>query len=64
LKAVQELLGHADLTMTMRYAHLSQGHLQAAVGVLNGLGSKVDTKLTPNAPKMKRADTLNVANPF
>jgi site-specific recombinase XerD len=38
LKAVQELLGHADLSMTMRYAHLSQEHLQDAVTVLNGLG--------------------------
>lgn len=63
LKAVQELLGHADLTMTMRYAHLSQGHLQAAVAVLNVLGSKVDTKLTPIASKTKGADTLSVANP-
>jgi integrase len=64
LKAVQELLGHADLTMTMRYAHLSQGHLQAAVSVLNGLGRKNDTKLTPNAPKTKGADTLLAANPL
>ena len=63
LKAVQELLGHADLTMTMRYAHLSQGHLQAAVSALNDLG-KVDTKLTPNAQKAKGADTRNVANPL
>jgi integrase len=39
LKAVQELLGHADLTMTMRYAHLSQAHLQEAVAVLNNLGA-------------------------
>jgi integrase len=28
LKAVQELLGHADLKMTMRYAHLSQEDLK------------------------------------
>jgi integrase len=39
LKAVQELLGHADLTMTMRYAHLSKAHLQEAVAVLNNLGA-------------------------
>jgi site-specific recombinase XerD len=39
LKAVQELLGHADLTMTMRYAHLSKAHLQEAVAVLNNLGT-------------------------
>jgi integrase len=37
LKAVQELLGHSDLKMTMRYAHLSQAHLKEAVGALNKL---------------------------
>jgi len=62
LKAVQELLGHADLTMTMRYTHLSQGHLQAAVSALNDLG-KDDTKLTPNAPKAKEAANLSIATP-
>jgi len=35
LKAVQELLGHKGLKMTMRYSHLSQEHLQEAVGRLN-----------------------------
>ncbi len=49
--------------MTMRYAHLSQGHLQAAVSALNDLG-KVDTKLTLNAPKAKGADSHKVANPL
>lgn len=62
LKAVQELLGHADIKMTMRYAHLSQAHLKEAVAVLNNLG--VDTKLTQSAPKMKGADTFQAANPF
>lgn len=28
LKPVQELLGHSDIMMTMRYAHLSSGHLK------------------------------------
>jgi len=31
LKTVQELLGHADLTMTLRYAHLAPSHKAAAV---------------------------------
>lgn len=31
LKTVQELLGHADLTMTLRYAHLAPSHRAAAV---------------------------------
>lgn len=50
LKAVQELLGHADIKMTMRYAHLSQDHLQDAVAVLNKLGNgrKMDTDLLEN----------------
>jgi len=61
LKAVQELLGHSDLKMTMRYAHLSQAHLQEAVAVLNKLGDghQMDTK----GPKTKRADTPSIANP-
>ena len=35
LKAVQELLGHTDISMTMRYAHLSQDHLKDTVNLLN-----------------------------
>jgi integrase len=36
LKAVQELLGHADIRMTMRYAHLAPSVLKEAVSVLDG----------------------------
>lgn len=35
LRVVQQLLGHKDLKMTMRYSHLSNEHLQEAVGKLN-----------------------------
>ncbi len=35
LKAVQELLGHADITMTMRYAHLSPDARRDAVRLLD-----------------------------
>jgi integrase len=67
LKAVQELLGHADLKMTMRYAHLSKGHLQEAVAAVNGLAKsgagKTDSFMTPAAPKIKRAANLSIATP-
>ncbi|MDP3181276.1 MAG: site-specific integrase [Desulfobaccales bacterium] len=52
LKAVQELLGHADLTMTMRYAHLSKGHLREAVAVLDNLGGI--KKILINPPENKK----------
>jgi site-specific recombinase XerD len=35
LKAVQELLGHSTIEMTMRYAHLSSDVKQAAVRLLD-----------------------------
>jgi integrase len=35
LKAVQQLLGHKEIRMTMRYSHLSQDHLQDAVNKLS-----------------------------
>jgi site-specific recombinase XerC len=37
IKEVQEILGHKSLTMTVRYAHLSQEHKKKAVNLLNGL---------------------------
>jgi len=43
LKTVQYFLGHKDIRMTLRYAHLSGEHLQAAVGIFD-LGLNVGTK--------------------
>ena len=34
LRTVAKLLGHRDIKMTMRYAHLAPDHLQGAVDVL------------------------------
>src|SRR6266851_6314012 len=37
---VQTLMGHKSSRMTVRYAHLSPEHLQAAVATLDALGPK------------------------
>ncbi|MBN2645047.1 MAG: site-specific integrase [Desulfuromonadaceae bacterium] len=37
LTTVSRLLGHASLTMTLRYSHLAPDHLQSAVAVLDRL---------------------------
>ncbi len=46
LVAVKEILGHRDIQTTMRYAHLSPGHLREAVnkGSLFGTGSKTGSE--------------------
>jgi integrase len=36
LKTVQELLGHKDIKMTLRYSHLSQAHKKEAVNKITG----------------------------
>lgn len=54
LKAIQELMGHATIQMTMRYAHLSPEAARDAVRLLDGhqpkpIGSRLaaDRKVTP-----------------
>ena len=37
MRAVQELVGHQDLTMTQRYSHLSPGALGDTIRLLRGL---------------------------
>jgi integrase len=47
--AVQQLLGHANITMTMKYAHLAPGHLSAAVAGLSGLTQTARVHQTSDA---------------
>jgi integrase len=39
LRALKKILGHADLKMTMRYAHLSKEFAREEIKLLNGLTS-------------------------
>ncbi len=39
LAAVSKLLGHENIKMTMRYAHLAPGHLKNAVSVMDKITS-------------------------
>ncbi len=53
LKELQEILGHKNITMTMRYAHLSQEHKKKAINLLNGLTSK---KRNDKQGELKKAE--------
>src|SRR5208337_4586637 len=46
LKDVQEIAGHKSMTMTLRYAHLSQEHKKKSVSLLDGLTDSESKKMT------------------
>ena len=56
LRTVQELLGHATLTMTMRYAHLAPEHKAKAVRVLDA-AYRSDTPSDTPATDSQQATT-------
>ena len=53
LKEVQEILGHKTMTMTLRYAHLSQEHKKKAVNLLNGLTAPSQGEIQQRAYQTK-----------
>ena len=59
LKDIQELLGHKTMTMTLRYAHLSQEHKKKAVNLLNGLTSSVKSVVSQKCHISEKAISVN-----
>jgi site-specific recombinase XerD len=51
LNTVRELLGHKDLTRTLRYAHLSPNHKTKAINVL-------DRVMSQNPPQTEKASKV------
>ena len=41
LKSLQEILGHATIQMTLRYAHLVKGHKENAINKMNEYGIRI-----------------------
>jgi len=58
---VQQILGHSDPKVTMRYAHLSTKALQAAANMASVIVPKV---VTPEpAPETKEAEVIPAESP-
>ncbi len=58
LKTVQELLGHKDIRMTLRYSHLSADHKRAAV---EKLSSRMDTYMDTKGQFEKLVENLELS---
>jgi site-specific recombinase XerD len=54
LRSVQELLGHADVRMTLRYSHLSPAHLLEAVEKLGRPRTDTATRTSGGAVELER----------
>lgn len=64
IRTVQELMGHKSILMTMRYAHLSPDHTQAAIEMLEWCfpakspASFHDTPLEPSRQEHAKVQAL------
>jgi integrase len=59
IKTIQELMGHKDITMTMRYAHLTEDTKIEAIRVLNGLTSNNVSQTVTNSGFDRIENNLN-----
>lgn len=51
MKTIQDIMGHRSLAMIQRYAHLSPGHRQAAVGKLKAFYAEQTSQEPPKSPE-------------
>lgn len=49
LTTLQKILGHADIKMTMRYAHLSKEFAREEIQLMNGLTSQKKRAIDTNS---------------
>ena len=61
LRTVAKLMGHKDIKMTMRYAHLAPDHLQAAVDVADAEVSRGRQRGSPAARRLM--DRVSIKSP-
>ena len=52
---IRDLMGHSDVKVTMRYAHLQPGHLADAVERLTQTPAQTDTRTDTNILEVSKA---------
>lgn len=58
MNRVRELLGHRDISMTLRYSHLAQNHLQEAVDILAAGTTTTQQRL------LEKQQNFEIVQPF
>jgi integrase len=64
LPTVKELLGHRDISMTMRYTHLSSDHKQTAMGKLEQFAAQVPAIFTTVLTRLPRDRSQALENTY